>query len=272
MRKATEVLQRGMRWAWAYKIRIAVLVLAFALVTPQPAESQFVSPCCAILSLGLTTIGNTLKSIVGGGLNSILSVEQNIQKFEQNVVWPQKLISQAQSLVGSVQGIYTQIRGITRISVHSATLPNTQQLEQILLSRNPNQLGQTSAQYSAVYGPVPNATVASPQARNMMDMTDAAAQAAMKRAIQIDALADLELQAANQINQSIQTAAPGSAPIIEAQADAWLVRANAYTQAATADLMRLRAIDLANSSAELKNGAANSAAIQQQISNILTRH
>lgn len=271
MRKATEVLQRGLRWAWAYKIRIAVLVLAFALVAPQPAESQFVSPCCAILSLGLTTIGNTLKSIVGGGLNSILSVEQNIQKFEQNVVWPQNLISQAQSLVGSVQGIYTRIRGLSRIPVNSATLPNTQQLEQILLSRNPNQLGQASAQYLAVYGSVPNATVASPQARDMMDMTDAAAQAAMKRAIQIDALADLELQAADQINQSIQTAAPGSAPIIEAQADAWLVRANAYTQAATADLMRLRAIDLANASADLKNGAANSAAIQQQIYNILKR-
>jgi len=260
-----------MRWAWAYKIRIAVLVLAFALVAPQPAESQFVSPCCAILSLGLTTIGNTLKSIVGGGLNSILSVEQNIQKFEQNVVWPQNLISQAQSLVGSVQGIYTRIQGLSRIPVNSATLPNTQQLEQILLSRNPNQLGQASAQYLAVYGSVPNATVASPQARDMMDMTDAAAQAAMKRAIQIDALADLELQAADQINQSIQTAAPGSAPIIEAQADAWLVRANAYTQAATADLMRLRAIDLANASADLKNGAANSAAIQQQIYNILKR-
>ena len=65
--------------------------------------------------------------------------------------------------------------------------------------------------------------------------------------------------------------APGSAPIIEAQADAWLVRANAYTQAATADLMRLRAIDLANAGADLKNGAANSAAIQQQIYNILKK-
>jgi len=83
-----------------------------------------------------------------------------------------------------------------------------------------------------------------------------------ERAIEIDSLADLELQAADQINQSIQTAAPGSAPIIEAQADAWLVRANAYTQSATADLMRVRAIDLANASANVKNGAANAAAVQ----------
>jgi len=102
-----------------------------------------------------------------------------------------------------------------------------------------------------------------------VDMTDAAAQAAMKRAIEIDSLADLELQAAGQINQGVQNAAPGSAPIIEAQADAWLIRANAYTQAATADLMRLRAIDLANSSADVKMGATNTATLRQGLINLL---
>ena len=102
-------------------------------------------------------------------------------------------------------------------------------------------------------------------------MTDAAAQAAMKRAIEIDQLADLEIQAANQINQSIQTAAPGSAPIIEAQADAWLVRANAYTQAATADLMRVRAVALANGGADVKSGSANTVALGQQLMNLLKR-
>ena len=56
---------------------------------------------------------------------------------------------------------------------------------------------------------------------------------------------------------------------IEAQADAWLVRANAYTQAATADLMRLRAIDLANSSADIKMGATNTTNLRQQLMNLL---
>jgi hypothetical protein len=223
------------------------------------------------MSVGLSTISSTLSSVIGGGLNGILSIEQGISNFEQTVVWPQNLINQARSLVGSVQGIFTQIEGVMRVPVNSATLPATQQFEQILLSRDPNQIAQTSAQYTAVYGAVPDATAASPQARDMVDMTDAAAQAAMKRAIEIDALADLELQAADQINQSVQTAAPGSAPIIEAQADAWLVRANAYTQAATADLMRVRAIDLANASANVKNGAANATAVQQQIYNLLKR-
>ena len=45
--------------------------------------------------------------------------------------------------------------------------------------------------------------------RDIVDITDAVAQDAMKRAIEIDALSDLELQAASQINQNIQNAAPG---------------------------------------------------------------
>jgi hypothetical protein len=246
-------------------------MLVFALSVPQPVRSQFLDPCCGILAAGLATISNTLSSVVGGGLNSILSIEQDIKNFEQNVVWPQNLINQARSLVTNIQGIFNQIQGITKIPVNSATLPATQQFEQNLLSRDPNQIGQTTAQYTAVYGPVPDASAASPDVRNMIDMTDAAAQAAMKRAIEIDALADLELQAADQINQSIQNAAPGSAPIIEAQADAWLVRANSYTQAATADLMRVRAIDLANAGANVKSGAINAANLQQQIYNLLKR-
>jgi hypothetical protein len=263
--------RRGFVWTWRHKIRAAVLLLIVILAVPTPVRSQFIDPCCAIITAGLGSISSALSGVIGGGLNGILSIEQDISTFEQTVVWPQTLINQARSLVANMQGIFTQMEGVMRIPVNSATLPATQQFEQNLLSGDPNQIAQTSTQYLSVYGAVPDAAAASPQTRDVVDMTDAAAQAAMKRAIEIDALADLELQAADQINQNIATAAPGSAPIIEAQADAWLVRANAYTQAATADLMRVRAVDLADQSATVKNGAANSTAIQQQIYNLLKR-
>src|SRR6267143_380106 len=269
MTKAIQSVKRGLTWAWGHKARTVVLLVVFPLLTPKPVRSYFLDPCCAILATGLTTISSTLSNIIGGGLNTILSIEKDISNFEQTVVWPQNLINQARSLVGNVQGIFSQIQGVMRISVNSATLPATQQFEQNLLSRDPNQIAQTGPQYTAVYGAVPDATASSPQVRDMVDMTDAAAQAAMKRAIAIDALADLELQAADQINQSIQTAAPGSAPIIEAQADAWLVRANAYTQSATADLMRVRAIDLADASANVRSGATNTTVLLQQLNNLL---
>jgi hypothetical protein len=93
--------------------------------------------------------------------------------------------------------------------------------------------------------------------RDLVDMTDAEAQAAMKKAVEIDALADLELEAAEKINQQLQAAAPGSAAILEAQTSAWLVRANAYTQSAMAELVRVRSIELANTGAQLKFSAAH---------------
>lgn len=222
-----------------------------------------------MLAAGLASVQSALTNVVGGGLNQILGVDKALQQFQQTVVWPQNLINQARSLVGVLQGNFNQIQNLMRLPVSSATLPASQRLEEVLLSRDPNQIAQTSGAYTALYGPVPAATEASPQVLNIVDMTDAAAQAAMKRAIEIDALADLEIQAAGQLNQSIQNAAPGSAPIIEAQANAWLIRANAYTQAATADLMRLRAIDLANASADIKMGATNTTNLRQALANLL---
>ena len=271
VKKSLEGLKGGLRWAWGHKLRGVVLGLVFALAAPRPVQSQFLDPCCAILAAGLSTISSTLSGVIGAGLNSILAVDQTAQNFDQTVVWPPPLISQARALVGNIHGLFIQIQNVTHIPVNSATLPAPQRLEQNLLSRDSLQISQTSAAYTAVYGPVPDATTAPPDLRNRVDMTDAAAEAALKRAIEIDHLADLEIQAANQINQSIQNAAPGSAPIIEAQADAWLLRANAYTQAATADLMRLRAIDLANGGADVKTGATNTSNLGQQLINLLKR-
>jgi hypothetical protein len=269
MKQAMQTAKNGARWLWAHRLRLAALALLLVLFKPQPVRSQFIDPCCAMLAAGLSTIASTLSGVIGGGLNNILSVDQAISNFQQSVVWPQQLIAQAQALVGTLQGMFTQIESVMKVPVASATLPASQQLEQILLSRNAQQIPNTGANYTAVYGQLPTATQASPQMLNLIDMADAVAQDATKRAIEIDNLADLELQAADQINQSIQNAAPGSAPIIEAQADAWLVRANAYTQAATADLMRVRAATLADRGADLKTGATNTTSFGQQVQKLL---
>jgi len=269
LRNTKQAMKSGARWVWERRLRVAALVLVFALIAPRPVKSQILDPCCAIMAAGLTTIANTLSSVIGGGLNSILSTDQATQNYQQNVVWPQQQISTAQGLVGALQAVFTVIARVMNIPVNSAALPLSQALERNLLSHNASQIASTGANFTAVYGQLPTPTQASPQARNLMDMADAVSQDAMKRAIEIDNLADLELQAANQINQSIQTAAPGSAPIVEAQADAWLVRANAYTQAATADLMRVRAAALADGSADLKTGATNTTSFQQKLQNML---
>jgi hypothetical protein len=223
------------------------------------------------LSAGLSSIANAITNVVGGALNTINSTMTSIEAFQRSVVWPQDLIDRVRSVVGSVQGIFNQVRGIGQINVASATLPAPRQLERTLLSANPDQIPQVAADYATVYLSIPPPADASPQVRNLVDMTDAVAQAAMKRAIAMDAIADLEMEAADRILREIQSAAPGSAPILEAGAAAWLVRANAYTQAALTELMRLRAIDLANAGAEVKIHAQHGTTLNEKVGDVLRR-
>jgi len=267
--KAKGAITRTGRYVRRHTVLVAVLLLLTALISPKEVRGQLPSPCCAILAAGLGTINSTLGSVIGSGLQAINSVLSDISSFEQTVIWPKQAIAQAFGMAGLIQGFYAQIRAIFQIPIASATLQNPRQLESILLSRNAGQIPNTTGGYAAVYGVVPTPQNAPPPVRDIIDMTDAVAQDAMERAIAIDAIADQELAAADQINTNVQSASPGSAPIIEAQADAWLIRAHAYTQSALADLMRVRAIDLANNGAHLKLGSAWAVTTQQNITTTL---
>ena len=239
-------------------IAVGLALVVVVLMLPSKARSQLgLDPCCAIISAGLSTISNLLSSSVSKPLGAIQQLEQQSANFEQQVVFPIAAINQARGLAGQFQGQFVQMRQIFQVPTASATLTTPQQLEQSLLSHNPSAVPQVTNNYAALYGTVMPSTDAPQSVRDLVDMTDAEAQAAMKKAVEIDALADLELQAAEQMNQQLQTAAPGSAAILEAQTSAWLVRANAYTQSAMAELVRVRSIELANTGAQVKFSAAH---------------
>ena len=251
--------------SWKFFRNSFVSVLAIGLVVmllPSRAKSQLgLDPCCAIISAGLNSISGLLKSVVAKPLSAIQQIEQQAADFEQQVVWPVTAINQAKGMAAQAQGQFTQMRQLFQIPVSSATLTTSQQLEQSLLSRNPAAVQQITSNYATLYGTVMPPADAPQGLRDMVDMTDAEAQAAMKKAVEIDALADMELQAAEQINQQLQNAAPGTAAILDAQASAWLVRANAYTQSAMAELVRVRSIELANQGAQVKFNAAHAASL-----------
>lgn len=259
------------RFVASHRMRIIALLVLLSLVAPQPAEGQFgflfgliniVSSGLSTLNNVMTSVNNTLRNVIGPilqGINSAVSAAQQIMgaifDFQRNVIYPQQAIDNARALIGQVQGIYNAIRGIWNIVVRSATLPNPRQLEAVILSRDPGMIGSVGSNFSAVYTPLPAATEAHPSQRDLIDSTDAAAQAAMKRSIVIDAIADQELAAAEQMMTALQSTAPGTAEMIGAQAGAWLVRSHAYTQQAMAELMRIRAIELAGQSARVKEAA-----------------
>ena len=245
----TEEAQReAPRWYRPSLLKVAVVALALAAILPTRANGQFGVDVAAILA-ALSQMQSLMNTYIVAPLKTINQVEQSLANYEQQVMYPLAAINQAKTSVTQFETQFSQIGNLFHVNVASATLPQSQNLESLLLSRNAGNVPNVSGQFQSVYGVVMPPNAASPQMRTMTDMTDAQAQDAMKRAIEIDALADAELTEADQMGQQISQAAPGSAPILEAEADVWMVRANAYTQAALAELMRTRGIDLANQSA-----------------------
>jgi len=258
---------------WKVLRNAVVAVCGLALVVallPNRARSQLgLDPCCAMMSVGLNIISGLLRNTVATPLGSIQQSQQQSANFEQEVVFPLAAISQARNTAVQFGSQFVQMRQLFQLPVASATLPTPQLLEQSLLSGNPGAMSQITSNYYSLYGTVMPPANAPQPVRNLVDMTDAEAQAAMKKAVEIDALANLELQAAEQMNQQLQSAAPGSATILEAETSAWLVRANAYTQSAMAELVRVRSIELANSGSQLKFSASHAATLHTTGNQIL---
>jgi len=253
------------------RMQIAAVLVILALVVPQPVEGQFgfvlglinaVTSGLGALNDVMSAVNNTLRTVIAPilqAINSAIFAAQEIMglifDYQRNVIYPEEAIINARALIGQVQGIYSAIRGIWAVVVRSATLPNPRQLEAVILSRDPGQIGSVDGSFASVYTPLPPATEVHPSQRDLIDSADAVAQAAMKRSIAIDAIADQELAAADQMMVVLQSTAPGTAEMIGAQAGAWLVRSHAYTQQAMAELMRIRSIELAVQSARIKEGA-----------------
>jgi hypothetical protein len=249
--------------------KAAVLAVVALMLLPGRANGQFGIDIAAIMA-ALSKVESLMSTYVAAPLKTINQTQQTVAKYEQEVVYPIAAINQARNSVTQFENQFSQVGNLFKGNVSSATLPQSRNLESILLSRNAGSLSTVSPQFQNVYGVVMAQNAASLQIRNMTDMTDAQAQDAMKRAIQIDALADAELAEADKMGQQISAAAPGSAPILEAEADVWVVRANAYTQSALAELMRTRGIDMANQSKLSKLAAMDSTSSNGLINGVLT--
>jgi hypothetical protein len=248
-----EPAQSERSWRRPGLLKAAAVVLAVLTVLPMRAHGQFGIDLAAILA-ALQQMQSLMSTYISAPLNTINQYEQSVAK----------------NSVTQFENQFSQVSNLFHVNVSSATLPQSSNLESLLLSRNAGNVGSVSTQFQSVYGGVMQQNAASPAVRTITDMTDAQAQDAMKRAIEIDALADAELQEADQMGQQITAAAPGSAPILEAEADVWVVRANAYTQAALAELMRTRGIDLANQSAITKLATTNNTSNNGLINGALT--
>ena len=259
------------------RIKLVAVLLVIVLLAPPRAQGQFGIDLAAVVA-AINGIGTAINNVVGGGLqstNGALAVGNTILNtingFFQNQVYPAAAINRARGVAGTVQGIYGTIRSLANLNVASATLGNPRQLEGVILSRNPGAMVQVQGSFTNVYQPIPPATDAPPAVRDMIDMTDATAEAGMKKAIAIDAAADQLMNASDQLASELGQAAPGTAPMIEAQSAAMLLKAHALTQSAMAELLRIQSIEMANSSAGLKLNAHGASDTRRDLTNMFRK-
>jgi len=131
---------------------LLVLLLALVPLSQHRIHGQILpDPCCPILIAGLGTIADLLRTVIGGPLDEIRSIQDEINRYQREVIWPQEAINRARALVGTVTGMVTQLRSLIHINVQSATLPQPVSLERTLLSANPDSVNQVAGEYAAVY-------------------------------------------------------------------------------------------------------------------------
>ena len=222
------------------------------LVAVEPAHSQFGIDIAAIIS-GLEAINKTLNNAVGAPLKLINNIEQQERQYQQQVLYPLSAINSAKQMVMSFSNSFASFRQLGTMNISSAVLPNPQQLERQMLSGDPNNISSIGPAYQNVFAPLPATTAVPQNIEYQIDMGDTQAQDALKKAIELDAFAAREMEVAQKLNDQIAASAPGTAPILDAEASAWVLQANAYTQMGMAELLRLNSATLSNRSGELKD-------------------
>ena len=255
------------------KTQRQVLALALAgttaavLVAPPrvQAQSSLVGAIQAVL--------NVINGIIHTGLTSINSVRTALNSLYQNVVWPVQLINLARAQVTQMIAQYRNLMwGIFRINPSSATLPATQQLEQVMRNQQTNDFAVLTTDYGNAYGPIPVVTAASPPDRAMTDMDDALALDTLKTLKKTDEAGTLTLQAGDQLESGAGQAAPGSSPFLTASAVVASIQSQAVTQKMLAAELRQEAARLAHESALRKRSATYTGQVGNQIINLLKRN
>src|SRR4029077_7763073 len=219
MQESCRFVKGLINWVWTQRTKILVLILVVTLIAPQPTKGQILPMDLVAIVTAIGAINTAITNVIGAGLrdisgalNAVIGVLNAIQRFFQNTVYPPDAINRARGVVGTVQGFYNIIRGLVNLNVASATLANPRQLETVLLSRSAGNIGQVNNRFATVYQAIPPPTDAPPAMRDLIDMTDATAQAAFKKAIAIDDAADQLMDASDQLAAELAVAAPGTAP------------------------------------------------------------
>jgi len=249
--------QRG-GWVFA-------LVILACLIPPGVQASGIAD----FLSL-FQTITHTLQGPIGGALGEIQKINTAINNFRQQIVWPLILINRTRSFISATRASYTgHMFQIESIKNNSATLAVPMQLESLFRSAQAGTITQIPPIYMQVYQPVSQADLAQPLQRNLMDIDDAMAMDSLKTAMISDQNTQGMLTLADSIEQQAMTAAPGSAPMVTAQARVADLETQAQLAKMLAAQLRQEATKLAHQNAVLKQSSIATENLRNHIQQVL---
>ena len=213
---------------------------------------------------------NVINGMLKSALTAINTARTAMNALYQNFVWPVQLINQARAQVTQMINQYRALMaGILNMNLSSATLPTPQSLETMMRDHRVNNFNSLTQSFGNTYGAIPTSVDASQADRDMSDMDDALTLDSLKTLKASDNATDLELQAANSIENSATQVAPGSAPFMTASAVASSIRSQALTQKMLAADLRQEAAHVAHQNGFRKRGATFTTQFRTLMMNLL---
>jgi hypothetical protein len=245
-------------------VAVAGILASTLLIAPPAAEAQ------GGLIQAIQAVLNVINGVIQTALNAINTVRTAINSLYQNLIWPVQLINQARAQIAQMINQYRALMAsILAINLSSATLPTPQSLETLMRDHRVNNFNTLTQSFTNTYGAIPTPVDASQADRDMSDMDDALTLDSLKTLKASDNATDLELQAANAIENSASQAAPGSAPFMTASAVASSIRSQALTQKMLAAELRQEAAHIAHQNGFRKRGATFTTQLRSLIINLL---
>jgi hypothetical protein len=213
---------------------------------------------------------NVINGMLKNALTALNTARAAMSNLYQNLIWPVQLINQARAQVTQMINQYRALMAnILNMNFSSATLPTPQSLETVMRDHRVNNFNSLSQSFGNTYGAIPSSVDASQADRDMSDMDDALTLDSLKTLKASDNATDLELQAANHIEDSASQAAPGSAPFLTASAVASSIRSQALTQKMLAAQLRQEAAHIAHQNGFRKRGATFTTQFRTLMMNLL---
>jgi hypothetical protein len=245
-------------------VTVAGILVSTMLVAPPLAEAQ------GGLVQAIQAVLNVINGMLKNALTAINTARTAMNALYQNFVWPVQLINQARAQVTQMINQYRALMAsILNMNLSSATLPTPQSLETMMRDHRVNNFNSLTQSFGNTYGAIPTSVDASQADRDMSDMDDALTLDSLKTLKASDNATDLELQAANSIENSATQAAPGSAPFMTASAVASSIRSQALTQKMLAAELRQEAAHIAHQNGFRKRGATFTTQFRTLMMNLL---